>query len=254
MDYMLQKRCFGLLGKHKNCFSILKGMERSCKEIIMVLGGIFVLILFTQQVKAQNFESEFYKVESGSFIFQPEIKQNSGNYDLAGSFDSDSKQRFQKNGYLVAPNKVVFRALSSNSRLNFEDVKINDESAMTSTISLNTSAKSNFTASIHLAEAFSNGVGGVILPTICDSLKNPCSPIRSGSWEKAPGFGYRVGGTEGYRSFYISPSGEKAAILISNIVDDKDKKIPIEFRLRMPSNMADGIYKSTVVISTSIDY
>lgn len=242
-------------------------MRLTTLYVFLILSAMSVCF-FQPLVKAQQFQSPRYRIESGSLSLEPDVNLGSGNYDLSSSFGSESKKQFKEKGYVAisrvssdASNKSFIRLQLSTSQLVFDRVDVVDESIQKSSVTLNGMNSTSAILSLRQAEPFKNSFGGVIEPTNCDNAFSKCTPTQAEKWKTAAGFGYGVDGStladfdqaDNFRPLYVGESG-KSAILFNGPLDEVGKTLEVRFKLRPQPQSPTGIYMSTVILTLTTDF
>lgn len=235
---------------------------------LLVTAGMVILVKGVS-VHAQQSQSPRYTIESGTLILQPELDQDSANYDVPASFGPDSKKKFEEQGYVIigskntdSSDKPFIRLQLDKSQLVFDSAEVSGESVQRSSIGLSGTGSTNFIVSLRQQEQFKNSFGATIQPTNCDNKSSKCTPIIGKIWKKTYGFGYRATGTtaqdigkeDSFRPFFITGSMGRSAVLSDGELDKKGSLLSLQFKLRPQPQTQTGIYKGTVVVTVSADY
>ena len=240
---------------------------------VRLVSFLVIVCIFTpiieRTVNAQQFRSPGYQIESGSLILQPELDQNSANYDVPASFGPDVQKKFEKLGYVLIGNidpasseKPYIRLNVDKSQLVFDTAEVRGESVQQSTINLFGSGATNFIVSLRQEEQFKNSFGAAISPTHCDKESSKCTPVLAQTWIKAFGFGYRANGTNmrdfnnpnAYRPLFIGGLTGKSAVIFEEEIGKTGKELDLRFKLRPQTQTQTGIYKGTIIITASTAY
>ena len=214
---------------------------------------VFVLIASLCEVEAENIQSPGYTIESGVLDYQVDGRRAEGNYNLSSGLGAGIRKRFLENGYAVytlqsdRENRPYLRATLDRSQLTFRDAETKDDAIETVRVSAEASDLSHSLVTIAQESQFASSFGQVISPMICDAGQS-CSPIQPADWKKGSGFGFSTDQIS-YRPFFINVGGDSKDAVLPVRSEQGRKMVSLYLRLKPGPEIADGLYRGTIIIT-----
>lgn len=237
--------------------------------IVIVFMLSCVTAMSSSLVHGQAFQSEQYRIESGSFELDPELTKPPLGYDLSSNFGPTAQQKFKEKGYAAisredadSVTRPFIRLQVPHSQLFFNEAEVGDESLQRNTLRILGNSVTQFIVGVRQDSAFANNFGATISPMVCDIKDAPCTPVSAGFWKKSYGFGYRLNGAltdefrsrDNFRPFYTETQTGRFGVLYSGEVSKDGKNLDLVFKLRPQPQKQTGLYKSTVIVTATADY
>ncbi len=224
------------------------------KRVILCC-AVFVLIASWCVVEAENIQSPGYTIESGVLDYQVDDRRAEGNYNLSSGLGAEIRKRFLENGYAVytlqseGENRPYLRATLDRSQLMFRDAETKDEAIEIVRVSAEASDPAHPLVTITQEGQFASSFGQVISPMTCDAGQS-CSPIQPADWKKGNGFGFSTDQLT-YRPFFTNVDENSKYAVLPVRSEQGRQTVPLYLRLKPGPEIADGLYRGTIIITVA---
>lgn len=214
---------------------------------------LFISAALSQSVYAENLRSSEYAIESGVLDYQVENRAAEGNYNLSSSLGVGIQKRFRENGYVVYTFQHAKRADSytratlDQQQFAFREADKNGEATEHLHVVAVVNEGSSAVVSVFQEGEFASSFGQTIPPMPCNGTQR-CSELSAVEWKNGFGFGYATDAVR-FRPFFVGSKEHSRQAILSTHPVGNGRQVKVDMKLKPGSNMASGLYRSTLVIT-----
>ncbi len=238
----------------------LAGTLRSATRLTIAI--VFLFLLLTQ-VKADNYESERYRIQYGTINIGGENAASSGGYNLSVSLGQNAAGEFQSTGYVVKAgfqylhSIIPFRFTISNTNMNFGTIVPQVPATQQTVLTVSFGGAGAYQVSTQEESPLKTLAATTIPNTLCNSESDPCTGTSARVWNKndAYGFGYNMTGDDiasdfkdanYYRPFSDGSLKESPETIMSSGNVGKNRQSTVTFKVNISPIQAAGSYQTIV--------
>lgn len=223
---------------------------------------IIIAIFLTQKAKAQEMNSQNFKIQGGNFNMTSGEK-SSTNFKLSDVVGQTAAGVFASKGYIIqagflnAAAGEVFSFTVVPAVVDFGNLLPNVAMEKTVEIAIANGNVPGYIVKAAENQPLSTSVGSEIPDTVCDLPDKPCTTAAASSWVKNTtyGFGYRLSGMtvpidfgkEGYfRPFPATRRNEQPALIMQSQAAKVTDKATMTLRLAIGREQPVGLYRNVI--------
>lgn len=174
-------------------------------HFFVIISSLFFLFFFlSHEVRADNFESERYRIQYGTINIGGENAASSGGYNLSVSLGQTAAGEFQSNGYVVKAgfqylhSIIPFRFTISSTNMDFGTLIPQLPTTQETSLTVSFGSAGSYQVSAQEESPLKTLAGTFIPDTVCDNSTDPCNENSAEVWKKnnAYGFGYNISGND----------------------------------------------------------
>jgi len=220
-------------------------------------------MLNASYARADNYESERYRIQYGAVNIGGENSLMSGGYNLSVSLGQNAAGEFQSSGYVVKAgfqylhSIIPFRFTISNTNMNFGTILPQVPATQQTVLTISSGGAGGYQVTAQEATPLKTLAAVTIPDTVCNEGSNSCTEGAAGVWNRKDsyGFGYNMTGDDipsdfknnnYYRPFPDASTKETAENIMTNENGNIYRQATVTFKVNISPIQAAGSYQTIV--------